>query len=99
MAPSLNATAIALSQYLIVVGHYFTLKVVRRAVFADMVPTCQKADIWECRVATIGDTFLHHVGDMSIDMSIDMPPACLPRHFMSVFWRVWPTCQNQTFAN
>ena len=27
-----------------------------------MVPVCRKADMWVCRVGTLGDTFLHHVG-------------------------------------
>ena len=78
MTPSLNSTATASSQYLIVVWHYFTLKVVLlRVVFADMVPTCRKADIWVCRVGTFGNMFLHHVSNMSIDMS----PTCRPRTF------------------
>jgi hypothetical protein len=44
-----------------------------------MVPTCRKADIWVCRVSTLGDTFLHHVGDMSNRHVADISPdiSCL----------------------
>ncbi len=31
---------------------------------ADMLPTCQKTRHLVCHVGTLGDTFLHHVGDM-----------------------------------
>ena len=57
---------------------------------ADMLPTCQKTRHLVCHVGTLGDTFLHHVGNMSSDMST----TCRPRHFMSVFWGVWPTCRH-----
>jgi len=55
-----------------------------------MLPTCQKTRHLVCHVGTLGNTFLHHAGDMSSNMSA----TCRPRHFMSVFWRVWPTCRH-----
>ncbi len=54
-----------------------------------------KADIWVCHVGTLGDMFLHHVADMSADMS----PTCRPRHFMSDVLDLLPTCQHPTYPN
>ena len=44
---------------------------------ADMLPTCQKTRHVVCHVGTLGDTFLHHVADMSNDMS----PTCRRQTF------------------
>ena len=44
---------------------------------ADMLPTCQKTQHLVCHVGTLGDTFLHHVGDMSSDMLAPTYHICL----------------------
>ncbi len=56
---------------------------------ADMLPTCQKTRLLVCHVGTLGDTFLHHVGEISSDMLA----TCRLQHIMSVF------CRHPTFAN